>query len=283
MRVVVTGARGLLAAAVLGEFRSAGAEVIAFDRAGLDITDAETASRRIGGAEPDVIVNCVAYNNVDGAESDPVTALRVNAMGVRNLATAARAVDATLVHYSTDFVFDGESARPYTEDDPPNPRSVYASSKLLGEWFALDHRKAYVLRVASLFGEPGPEGTQHGSMKTVVARIRARETTPVFVDRTVSPGYTTDVAAATRALVGGGAAFGVYHVVNAGPTTWLEIATEAARLLALPIETSPLTLASMALPAARPLYSALSIDKLKAAGVTMPTWQDALRRHLERS
>jgi dTDP-4-dehydrorhamnose reductase len=283
MRVVITGAHGLLAAAVHRDFQSAGAEVIGLDRAALDITDAATVLSRLAGARPDVIVNGVAYNNVDGAESDPVTALRVNAIGVRNLAAVASAVDATLVHYGTDFVFDGESNRPYVEDDPPNPRSVYGSSKLLGEWFAVDHPKSYMLRVESLFGEPGPESRRHGSLHAIVARIRARETTPVFVDRTVSPGYTTDIAAATRALVLGRAPYGIYHCVNSGATSWPEIATEASRLLGIPVQTSPVTLASMALPAKRPVYSALSNAKLAAAGVPMPTWQDALRRHLERS
>ena len=283
MRVLLTGARGLLAAAVQRDLASTGAEIVAFDRAGLDITDGERVTTRVSATRPDVIVNCVAYNDVDGAEGDAVTALRVNAIGVRHLASAARTVDATLVHYSTDFVFDGEADRPYTEEDAPNPRSVYGSSKLLGEWFALDHGKSYVLRVESLFGEPGPGGRGHGSLNAIVTRIRSGETTPVFVDRTVSPGYTTDVAAATRALIVAGAPYGIYHCVNTGPTTWGAIADEAARLLGIPVRTSPITLAGLALPAKRPVYSALSNAKLAAAAFPMPSWQDALARHIERS
>src|SRR6185503_16594850 len=110
-------------------------------------------------------VNCAAYNDVDGAEGAATTALALNAFAVRSLARAARRAGAGFVHYSTDFVFDGEQTRPYVEDDPPNPRSAYAASKLLGEWFALEHPGAFVLRVESLFGEPGPGGSRSGRLK----------------------------------------------------------------------------------------------------------------------
>jgi dTDP-4-dehydrorhamnose reductase len=281
MRLLVTGARGLLGAAIVREFAAAGWEVVPVHRDTLDVTDSGAVARQVAEARPDLVVNCVAYNDVDGAEKDPVTALQVNAMAVRSLAAAATAAGATLVHYGTDFVFDGESDRPYVEEDRPNPRSAYGVSKLLGEWFALEHPRAYVLRVESLFGEPGPDGSRQGSLKGILVRLRAGEQLPVFVDRTVSPGYTTDIAAATRALVEQGAPPGVYHCVNSGPTSWADIATEAARLLGLPIDMKPITLESVALPARRPKYSALSVAKLAAAGIGMPPWQDALARHLK--
>jgi dTDP-4-dehydrorhamnose reductase len=283
MRLLVTGARGLLGAAIGREFAAAGWEVIPCDRAALDVTDGAAVARQVAAAQPDLVVNCVAYNDVDGAEKNPVAALQVNALAVRNLAAAARSANATFVHYGTDFVFDGESDRPYVEDDRPNPRSVYGVSKLLGEWFALDHPRGYVLRVESLFGEPGPDGSRQGSLKGILVRLRAGDQLPVFVDRTVSPGYTTDISAATRALVESSAPPGVYHCVNSGATSWADIATEAARLLGVAIDMKPITLESVALPARRPKYSALSSAKLAAAGIAMPTWQDALRRYLERA
>jgi dTDP-4-dehydrorhamnose reductase len=280
--MLVTGARGLLGAAIVRDFAAAGWEVVPLHRDTLDVTDSGAVARQVADAHPDLVVNCVAYNDVDGAEKDPVSALQVNAMAVRSLAAAAKAAGATLVHYGTDFVFDGESDRPYVEEDRPNPRSAYGVSKLLGEWFALDHPRAYVLRVESLFGEPGPDGSRQGSLKGILVRLRAGEQLPVFVDRTVSPGYTTDIAAATRALIEQGAAPGIYHCVNSGSTSWADIASEAARLLGLPIDMKPITLESVALPARRPKYSALSVAKLAAAGIAMPPWQDALARHLRR-
>jgi hypothetical protein len=157
MRVLVTGAAGLLGAAIQREFR-AGYAVLALDRAALDLADETAVARTVASAAPDVIVNCAAYNDVDGAERDPEKALRVNAFGVLALARAARAAGATLFHYSTDFVFDGDASEPYDEDARPNPRGVYAASKLLGDWFALEAPGSYVLRVESLFGEPARPG-----------------------------------------------------------------------------------------------------------------------------
>jgi dTDP-4-dehydrorhamnose reductase len=283
MRLLVTGARGLLAAAVTREF-SRDAEVIALDRAALDIADERAVRDAVRSAKPDAIVNCAAYNDVDRAEDDAQTALSVNALGVLALARAARANGARLVHYGSDFVFDGETSRPYTEDDRPHPRGVYAASKLLGDWFALEHPGAVVLRVESLFGEAGPwDGTRHGSLGTIVQRIRAGDEVPVFVDRTVSPTYTADAAAATRAILERDLPPGLYHCVNSGAATWAVIATEAARVLDLPLRMRPITLDAVALKAPRPRYCALSNAKLAAAGVPMPEWTDALTRWLSRA
>src|SRR4029453_6900698 len=129
MRTTVLGARGQLGAAVVDEFRRAGYDVAAFDRAALDVTRTEQVLAELERTRPELIVNCVAYNAVDAAEDHPVTALQVNALSVRTLARAAAAHRAALVHYSSDFVFDGAGSVPYTEDDPPNPQSVYAASK----------------------------------------------------------------------------------------------------------------------------------------------------------
>src|SRR5205085_4117830 len=150
MRVLVTGARGLLGAAIVREF--ADTEVHPFGHRELDIASATAVHDACARVRPDVIINCAAYNDVDGAEADSAAALTTNAMGVLTLARAARDSGATLVHYSTDFVFDGETDRPYVEEDAPNPRSLYAVSKLLGDWFAADTGRVYVLRVNALFG-----------------------------------------------------------------------------------------------------------------------------------
>jgi dTDP-4-dehydrorhamnose reductase len=236
--------------------------------------------RTLGDTQPDLVVNCAAYNDVDGAEGEAASALGLNAFAVRTLARITRELGCGFVHYGSDFVFDGEQSRPYIEDDPPNPRSAYGVSKLLGEWFALEHPQAYVLRVESLFGEPGPGGSRTGSLKGILTRIRNGEVAPVFVDRTVTLGYTTDIARATRELVTRPVAPGLYHCVNSGATSWADIAAEAARLLGLPLHMKPVTLDSIQLRAKRPKFSALSNARLAAAGIAMPTWQDALARHL---
>jgi dTDP-4-dehydrorhamnose reductase len=267
MRVLITGARGLLGAAMLREFGNE--QVHAFGHQELDVADEPAVTAAVAAARPDVVINCAAYNDVDRAEQEPDAALRVNALGVLALARAARQAGAVLVHYSTDFVFDGEADRPYTEEDPPNPRGIYATSKLLGDWFTRDANRAYVLRVDSLFGPPSPGGGRRGSLGTIVDRIRNGEEVPVFIDRTVSPTYTPDIAWATRAVLERGLPAGLYHCVNAGAAPWARIAEEAA-----------LTLETANLVAPRPRYCALSPAKLAAAGIVMPTWEEALRRYL---
>ena len=157
---------------------------------------------------------------------------------------------------------------------------MYAASKLLGEWFALEAGKALVLRVESLFGAPSGWAGRKGSLGSLVAGIEAGREVPVFVDRTVSPSYVADVARATRALVASGTAAGVYHCVNAGACSWRDIATEIARLLGKPATLRPITLDTVSLRARRPKYSALDTTRLRAAGIVMPTWQDALERYL---
>src|ERR1700681_149826 len=200
MRIAVVGAAGQLGAAVVHEWSSRH-EVVGFDHSALEITDPVSVAAEMKRVAPDIIINCAGYNKVDAAEDHPVEALRVNAFAVRALARAARAQGAALVHYSTDFVFDGAASAPYTEEDRPNPRSVYAASKLLGEWFAADAPRWYVLRVESLFGHVPGAPPAKGSMAGLMKKLMAGEEVSVFKDRTVSPTYVVDAARATRHLI----------------------------------------------------------------------------------
>lgn len=281
MHIAVLGSRGQLGAAFVEACRDRHT-VSAFDRAALDITSESTVIDAMSRVRPDVIVNCTGYNAVDAAEKNPVDALRVNALAVRSLAHAARATGATLVHYSTDFVFDGTASAPMDETHPTSPRSAYSVSKLLGEWFAADIDRAYVLRVESLFGAATATRAK-GSLETILDGLRAGQTVRVFGDRTVSPTYVIDAACATLTLLERDAPTGLYHCVNTGAATWLEVATEAASMLGVTPIFDIVSVADVVLPAQRPRYCALSNAKLAAAGYQMPTWQDALQRHLDRS
>lgn len=279
MLVAVVGARGQLGAAIAHEF-SGGHDVVALGRADLDITDGAAVLRTFDRLAPDVIVNCAYAGDVDGAEDRPVHALAVNAFAVRSLARAASAVRAVLVHYSSDFVFDGSSTRPYTEADVPNPQSVYATSKMLGEWFAGDAPRPYVLRVESLFGRAPHGPPPKGSVASILKTLCAGGEPVVFADRVVSPTYVLDAARATRQLVESRAPAGLYHCVNSGHCTWLEFARELARQLGVEPRFKAVRMADVPLRARRPLYCVLSNEKLAAAGIVMPSWQDALGRYL---
>jgi dTDP-4-dehydrorhamnose reductase len=278
-RVLVTGAAGQLGAAVVRAF--ADLDVTALTRAGLDIADADAVSGAVAQASPHLIVNCAAFNDVDGAEDRAIEALSVNAFAVRNLARAAEDAGSALVHYSTDFVFDGSASVPYTEDVRPSPRGTYAASKLLGEWFALEAPRAFVLRVESLFGSPADWTGRRGTLDGIVAGLEQGRDVRVFTDRIVSPGYVVDIAAATRHLATSGAAPGLYHCVNSGHASWHDVAREAAALLGIARPTLvPVTVDQIRLKAPRPRFCALAVDKLSTAGFDMPSWQNALRRWL---
>ncbi|HEY3383379.1 MAG TPA: dTDP-4-dehydrorhamnose reductase [Vicinamibacterales bacterium] len=280
MRILVAGAAGQLGATML-ESLAGRHDVIATTLRELDIRDHRAVTAAVREARPAAVINCTAFTDVDRAEDEPVEALDVNAFGVRALALAARDAGAAFVHFSTDFVFDGAGTRPYTEDDLPNPRSAYACSKLIGEWFARDAGRHYVLRVESLFGAPtAPGAPRRSSVDVIVDSILAGREARVFVDRTVSPSYTRDVAAATALLIEREAPSGLYHCVNSGHCTWHELGLEVGRQVGVEARLAPVRMADVKLRAARPIYCALDNRKLAQAGMPMPTWQDALARHL---
>lgn len=277
MRYLLAGAGGQLGSAFRARLSARGADLVAVTRAELDLTDAGAIRVAVARVGPGVILNCAAYNAVDQAEGDAPGAFAVNAFAVLELARSAAACGATLVHYSTDFVFDGTASAPYVEDAPANPASVYGQSKLVGEWMALQAPRAYVMRVESLFGGPATRS----SIDRIVDSLRDGRSTRVFADRVVTPSYVEDVVDASLALLDRQAAPGIYHCVNSGATTWLELGEFVARTIgADPALLEPVRVAEVSMRAPRPRYCALSNEKLAAAGVLMPTWEDALGRHL---
>ena len=169
----MTGARGQLGSAIVDAYSSR-SDVVPFDRAALDITDPGAVSVAVARERPDLVINCAAYNDVDGAEDNVEVALANNAFAVLALAQAAAGSGAVFVHYGTDFVFDGLTSEPYTEADEPSPQSAYGASKLIGEWFAADAASHYVLRVESLFGGR----KRRSSIDRIAEALTAGETRP---------------------------------------------------------------------------------------------------------
>ncbi len=277
MRVLVFGAAGQLGATTVRLWRAMGHVVVAITRGEVDVTSPVAVAAAVDAAAPDAVINCTAYNRVDEAELDPGEALAVNTWAVKAMSAALRGRDSVFVHYSTDFVFDGATDRPYVETDAPNPQSAYGMSKLLGEWLAAEVPRHYVLRVESLFGGQAARS----SLDTMLRHMRSGVAVSAFSDRVVSPSYVADVALATVELVTRPAPFGLYHCVNSGLATWLDVARyvrDAAGLTGAEIRAVPS--ASVNLRARRPQFAALSNAKLGSLGITMPTWQDAVARYL---
>jgi dTDP-4-dehydrorhamnose reductase len=277
MKVLIAGAAGQLGQAMTALLRG-GHDVTAWTRQDIDLTRHQDVREAIAELAPQAIVNCASFNQVDAAEDDQTTALEVNAMVVGTLARAAAALDAVLMHYSTDFVFAGTASTPYTETDIPEPRSAYAQSKLVGEWLAADAPKHYVLRVESLFGGPH----RRSSVDRIVDLVsQGQQPAPVFIDRVVSPSFVADVADASAFILRTRPEPGLYHCVNSGHATWLAVGQEIVRRIGgSEASLKPVSVNDVKLRASRPQFAALSNAKLAKAGYQMPTWQDAIGRYL---
>ena len=273
MRVMLTGAGGMLAHA-LRDSVTAHIELIALTRDQLDIGDRSQVERVVSSIRPHVIVNAAAYSKVDAAESVPQTADQVNGHALGFLAEAALRIDAKVVHFSSDYVFDGTASRPYDEASVTNPISAYGRSKLLGEHaLRASAARHLIIRTQWLFG---PEGRNFPA----VMWSRARSALPprVVNDQTGSPTYTPDLAAATWSLLDHE---GTIHVVNAGSTTWYGVAQQVFRRAGAEHLLEPCTSAEYPTPAPRPAYSVLSTARLRGLRGDLPGWSDALDRYLE--
>ncbi len=275
MRAIVLGSAGQLGrelAALLGDGLA-----WAGDRDEIDVTDGQATSALISQVRPRVVFNATAWNRVDAAEDEPAAAFAVNAVAPGLLARACHAVGALLVHYSTDYVFDGTASRPYREDDKPGPLGVYGASKLAGEYLvAAAAGEHLVIRTSGVLGRGGSEQKGGSFVERIVSRARAGERLRVVSDQVFAPTCASELAAASLALVRAGARR-LFHVTNAGTCNWHELACAALALAGLDAPIERTTSAELALPARRPAYSVLSCRKYLGLGLPpLRPWRDAL-------
>ena len=282
MRTILFGAGGQLGVDLARLCRKRGHTLLALARSQLDITDEAAIRQRIARHKPDCVINAAAYNQVDRAEGDIDTALRVNALAVRNIAAACGEVGAVMVHYSTDYVFDGEKGSPYTETDVPAPQSVYGVSKLAGETFAQAHCPShYVLRVAGVFGPPGRH-TKRGNFAEFVLR-KCADGAPLRIvdDQVATPTFGPALAARTLDAIERKIPFGLYHLAGGEPVSWYEFARKIVHLAHCACDLEPIGRTLHQAKARRPRYSALSNAKVEATGlVSMPSLDDAIADYL---
>jgi len=263
------------------EFTRRGYAVRGFTRSALNITDAAEVDRVLTAEDPAWVLNAAAYNHVDVAEKEPLAALQVNALAVRNIAVTCRQLDARLVHFSTDYVFDGAAGRPYREGDTPHPLSAYAVSKLAGELYAqayLDH--ALILRTSGVYG-PAGRGTARGNFIEVMLRLgQSGQPIRVVEDHFASPTYAPALAARTADLVARNA-HGLYHAGGGAPVSWFEFARMIFRAAGLAPELRPSSEREYRTPARRPIYSALENARMAAEGIApMPPIEEAIVAYL---
>ncbi len=276
MRVVITGAEGMLGGRLVEEARRRGHAVTGLDQPGFELGRPEAAAQQVAAARPEVVVHGAAFTDVDACESQEALALAINGEASGAIAQAAGRAGAYCLFVSTDYVFDGRKAEPYLEDDPPAPTSAYGRSKLLGEQ-RVRAAGGSVLRLSWSFG---PQGKNF--VATIAGLLKEGRALKVVDDQVGSPTYTRDAAAAILD-VAEARGEGLYHGCNAGATTWFGFARAiAAGLGRDPAQVNPCTTAEYPRPAPRPANSRLGGGRLAALrGREMPSWKDALGRYLE--
>jgi dTDP-4-dehydrorhamnose reductase len=283
LRVAVIGAGGQVGTEVVHAARNAGFDILPLSHEQCPVEDRTALDAALSSLAPgDVVVNTAAYHRTEDCEDRPQDALAINAVGARNAALSAHARGASIVYYSSDYVFDGEHcARPYVESDPAAPINAYGVSKLAGEMFVrLANSQALVLRIASVFGVAGSRGKGGNFVETMLAKARRGEKIEVVDDIVMTPTYAADAAALTVALLARRAPPGTYHLTNTGAVSWHEFATAIVRGAGLDAKVAAVASASVPTRARRPAYSALASERLSALGLSARPWRDALGDYL---
>ncbi|HLD22033.1 MAG TPA: dTDP-4-dehydrorhamnose reductase [Patescibacteria group bacterium] len=276
--ILILGGKGMLGQELARVFSDK--KTFVWDKEELDITDPNAVKEKLEYFAPKVVINAAAYNFVDKAEEDAAYAIaeRVNAIGPKNLAESCKHINATFIHYSTDYVFEGVKKEGYTEEEAPNPQSRYAQSKRHGEEYALAAGgNVYIIRTCKLFGMPGAsDQSKQSFVDLMLSLAKTKPQLEVVDEEYASPTYAPDLAAQTRVLLEGQYQPGIYHVTNTGACTWFEFANEIFKQKNISVQVKPVLASHFPRPAARPKYSVLLNTKLPA----LRSWQDALHDYL---
>jgi dTDP-4-dehydrorhamnose reductase len=277
MKVLVTGAGGQLGREFTSLCHRKGIDYRSHTSQELDITNRKNVNTLVAAASPDIIINCASYNAVDRAEIEWKKAFQVNGIGVKNLALAANENNAVLVHYSTDYVFNGRISRPYTLADPPDPISRYGQSKLLGEQMATHHAdRYYLIRTSWVFGN-GPSNF----VNKILEWSKDKTELSVVDDQISSPSSTADLAPATLDLLSTHS-YGLYHMTNSGSCSRFEWAEYVLGQAGWKGKLLPAKSGDFKTAAERPAYSVLdNFGTEEIIGYTLPHWQDATARFLK--
>lgn len=280
MKIAVLGAGGQLAHDLLQAL--AGDDVTALTHSDVDVTDFNGTSKIIADIAPELVFNTAAFHQVDLCEDDVEKAFEVNAYAVRNLAEICLEIGATLVHVSTDYVFDGTTRTPYSEEAPAHPLSVYGVSKLAGEEFvrAICPRH-FIIRGSGLYGVKGASGKGGNFVETMIRVAKEGRPLRVVNDQVLGPTYTKDMAAKILEIIDKGEN-GLYHVTNSDQCSWFEFTGKILELAGLSADLAPTTTEAYGLKAKRPSYSVLENGGVKRLGLAeMRPWHDALQDYMK--
>jgi len=274
MKILILGYKGMLGHELVEEFRN-DHELVLWDREQIDISKKEDVIKKVSALHPDAVINAAAYTAVDEAESNKDLAYKVNGCALGFLATACEKINALLVHFSTDYVFDGENHNGYKENHSYNPINMYGKSKALGEKMILDiSPKYYIIRTSWLFGKYGKN-----FVETMLRLAGENKDIKVVNDQFGSPTYAKDLASEVRKLVESQDQYhyGIYHITNYGTCSWYDFAVKIFELSNLNLKVKPVKSEEFPTPARRPTYSMLINTKLPP----MRKWEEALGDYLK--
>jgi len=276
MKVLITGALGMLGQQLAKVYKDQ--DPILWDREVIDITDKDKVLTQISKIKPDIVLNTAAYNDVDGAENNEALAMEINGHAIGHLAKAVSTAGGILVHYSTDYVFKGDSVEGYKEDGQPDPQSAYARSKYLGEQELVDNiQNYYLIRLSRLFGRPAKSKSGKKSFVEIILDLANNQDEVNVIDEEVSsPTYSVDLALATKAIIDQKKSFGIYHISNNGSCTWFEFAKEIFSNYNIKVKLNPVPADFFSRPALRPKYSVLLNNKTEP----LRSWQYALKDYM---
>lgn len=270
MKILILGCRGMLGFDLIKAF--ADVEPIGLDKEELDITDQKAVAKELKKIKPDFVFNAAAYTAVDDCESSPGKAMQVNGDAVGTIADACAQIGATVVHFSTDYVFDGKNPEGYTEDDPTNPLNAYGQSKIRGEFLLKEAtNRHYLVRSAWLYGRNGKN-----FVDTMLTLAQKKQPIRVVDDQIGSPTYSLDLAQAVRKLIESEAPFGTYHLTNSGQVSWFGLAKEIFNITRLDVALQAVRTVDFPRAARRPAVSVLRNTKAPA----LRPWPDALADYL---
>jgi dTDP-4-dehydrorhamnose reductase len=277
MKVAVIGGNGQLGTDIAEAFANRGDDVVGLTHQDIQVENADSVRKVLVDLKPDIVLNTAAFHNVPKCEDDPVRSYNINALGALHIARLSDELKFANVYYSTDYVFDGAKKAPYIESDAPNPLNVYASTKLLGEYYTMNYaRKGIVIRSSGIYGKV-PCRAKGGNFITTMVRLAGEKPeVRVVRDEVLTPTPTSEIANKSVAIVASGAS-GLFHLTCEGECSWYEFAQVIFATLRLKTPLHPASVDEFPSPVRRPFYSVLENRRAKDLGLPMmPHWRDSL-------
>jgi dTDP-4-dehydrorhamnose reductase len=276
-KVAIIGSNGQLGSDLAIELASTGYEVAGLTHADIEVTNIDSVRSVLSTQQPSFVLNTAAFHNVPKCEAEPSYAFQVNALGALNIAQVCNDIDATSVYFSTDYVFDGAKKAPYFEEDAPNPLNIYASTKLLGEYYTLNYaRRGFVVRISGIYGAVPCRAKGGNFVTTMIKLAKEKPEVKVVDDEILTPTPTREIARTTSAILESGA-YGVFHLTSEGECSWYEFARVIFETLKMKTPLYPCSVSDFPTPVNRPFYSVLENKRMKDLQIDdMPHWKDSL-------